>query len=250
MTEDEIEGAVALLAAARRENKPITALNATPASIAVALAIQDRVAAALGEPIGGFKANAPPNEPAIRGAIYARAILSSPAKVAPALLPGLEVEGEIAFRFTRDLPARQMPYSRRKVAQAAYALPAIEIVSGRLQDWRGRPALEQLADCLNNGGLVTGTPLPDWQGLDLHNLPVQAWLNGETVWQGQGGHPIGDPLGVAVAFVNLQARAAGVKSGQVVTTGSCTGIRALHAGDHFAVEFAGLGRAELFVEAR
>ena len=60
-----------------------------------------------------------------------------------------------------------------------------------------------------------------------------------------GGHPIGDPVGVAVALVNLMRKQYGVKAGQVVTTGSCTRILSLQPGDRYEVEFEGLGGAEL-----
>lgn len=245
MTKEEMAAAIALLAEARLGGGRIAALNATPASEAEGHAIQDQVAARLGDAIGGFKANAPPGQPAVRGAIHARDIFPSPARIPASSVPDLAVEGEIAFLLLRDFPAREAAYTREEVAQAAAVLPAIEVVSGRLADWRSRPALEQLADCLNNGALVPGSPLHDWAELDLKNLPVTASVNGETVWQGQGGHPIGDPLAVAVALVNLKRREDGTKAGQIVTTGSCTGIRRLQPGDRFSVAFAGLGEAEL-----
>ena len=97
---------------------------------------------------------------------------------------------------------------------------------------------------------MLGPELANWKQLDLANLRVNAWVNGELVWQQIGGHPIGDPVGVAVALVNLLRDQNGVKAGQVVTTGSCTRIRYLQPGDRFEVEFEGLGSAEaLFVDA-
>ena len=86
-------------------DQDIAASVEAPASVAEAHIIQDRVAALLGEAVGGFKANAPPGEEPTRGLIYARMMRSSPLRMAPAEVPHLGVEGEIAFRFTRDLPA-------------------------------------------------------------------------------------------------------------------------------------------------
>jgi 2-keto-4-pentenoate hydratase len=242
--EAEIAAAVALLVGARRHSTRIEGLSLPEATVAEGHAIQDKVAAMLGEPIGGYKANAPPGQPAVRGAIYARMIFPSPARIAPILVPDLAVEGEIAFRFLCDLPARDTDYSRQEVARATAVLPAIEVVSGRLADWRSRPAAEQLADCLNNGALVTGLEISNWQSLAVANLRVATFLNGEALSERTGGHPTGDPLGVAVALANIQRHLDGVKAGQLVTTGSCTGIRTLRPGDHFAVAFEGLGRAE------
>ena len=245
MTEDEMAVAVAMLAQARRGGALIEALNATPSTVAQGHEIQDRVAAALGAPVGGFKANAPPWDEPVRGLIYASAIFASPARLAASKGVHEGVEGEIAFRFLRDLPPRGEDYSRAEGVKAMSALAAIEVVSGRFADRRSRPPMEQLADCLLNGALVLGGELGDWARLDIANLRVTVWVNGEPVLQHLGGHPIGDPVGVAVALVNLMRKQYGVKAGQVVTTGSCTRILSLQPGDRYEVEFEGLGGAEL-----
>jgi 2-keto-4-pentenoate hydratase len=226
----------------------IEALPQSPETVAEAQAIQDRTATLLGEAVGAFKANAPPDAEPTRGLIYARMIRPSPARIAPAETPHLGVEGEIAFRFTRDLPGREAAYAREEVAGAVLALPAIEVVSGRYRDPRSRPPMEQLADNIINGALVPGEEMRDWPHLDLPRLKVTLLVNDEVVLQHEGGHPIGDPLGVAVALVNMQRMGEGVRAGQIVTTGSCTGLRFLKPGDRCAVRFEGLGGAELVFE--
>jgi 2-keto-4-pentenoate hydratase len=245
MTEPEIATCAEMLAQARRSGKPIEALPAVPSSVADAHAIQDRVTALLGETVAVFKASAPPGAEPTRGLNYARMIRPSPARLSPAEVPHLGVEGEIAFRFTRDLPARDLAYTREDVAKAVAALPAIEVVSGRLRDPRARPALEQLADSMAFGAFVPGTEMPDWSHLDLPRLRVSLLVNGEPVLQRQGGHPIDDPLAVALALVNMLRESHGVKSGQMVTTGSWTGLRFLKPGDRCAVRFENLGAAEV-----
>lgn len=233
------------LVRARQSGTRIEALPATPSSVAEAHTIQDNVAKVLGESVGAFKANAPPGEEPVRGLIYARMIRRSPARIAPVEVPHLGVEGEIAFRFIRDLAPRSVPYSREEVAGSVVALPAVEVVSGRFRDPRSRPSLEQLADCLINGALVPGPEMHDWSHLEMSCLRVVATVNGEPVLARQGSHPTGDPLGPAVALVNMMNEAVGVKAGQLVTTGSWTGLMFLRPGDHFAVEFDALGRAEV-----
>jgi len=245
MTESEIAACAEALAQARRGGKPIEALPSVPSSVADAHAIQDRVTALLGETVAAFKASAPPDAEPSRGLNYARMIRPSPARMAPAEVPHLGVEGEIAFRFTRDLPARDAPYTRPEVANAVAALPAIEVVSGRLRDSRARPALEQLADSMAFGAFVPGAEIADWSNLDLPRLRVTLLVNGEPVVERQGGHPIDDPLGVALALVNMMRATGGVTAGQFVTTGSWTGLRFLKPGDRCAVQFENLGAAEV-----
>jgi 2-keto-4-pentenoate hydratase len=248
MTDQEIAACAEALLQARRSGPWIEALPATPSSVTEAHAIQNRVAARLGQSIGGFKANAPPDQEPTRGFILAGMIRQSPAAMAVAEVPHCGVEGEIAFRFTRDLPARLKAYDREEVAGAVTALPVIEVVSGRFRDPRSRPPLEQLADCVANGGLVTGTELSGWSHLDLARLRVTLLVNGTAVVERAGGHPLDDPLHVAVALVNMMRGAGGVTAGQLVTTGSWTGLRFLKPGDHCTVRFEGLGSAEVSFE--
>ena len=96
-----------------------------------------------------------------------------------------------------------------------------------------------------NGALVPGTEIADWAHLEMPSLRVTLFINDEPVVDREGGHPTGDPLGVAVALVNMMRAGSGVKAGQLVTTGSWTGLRFLNPGDRCAVEFAGFGRAEV-----
>lgn len=245
MTDQQIAAAAESLARARRDGKLIESLPGTPASVAIGHAIQDRVTALTGESVGGFKISAPVDQEPTRGVIYSRTIHQSPVSIPVANAPHLGIEGEIAFAFTRDLPPRAAPYTRAEVAAASSALVAIEVVSGRYRDFRGRPKLEQLADGMANAGMVVGTPVADWSGLDIANLHLTLLVNGEIVLERDGGHPSGDPLGSAVVLVNMQRAAGGVKAGQIVITGACTGLHFLNAGDHCVVRFDGLGAAEL-----
>ena len=79
--------------------------------------------------------------------------------------------------------------------------------------------------------------------LELASVRVYLSVNGVAVLEQQGGHPIMDPLGPAVALVNLMREAGGGRTGQFVTTGSCTGLRYLKPGDSCTVRFDALGTA-------
>ena len=83
------------------------------------------------------------------------------------------------------------------------ACAAIEVVTSRYQDPDKVSNLEKLADGISNGGFVHGAALVDWRGMELGKLKVALTVNGTTVLEQVGGHPTGDPLGVAVTFVNM-----------------------------------------------
>jgi len=247
MDTEAITRAAALLVEARRSGNLLAGLpqDARPASVVDAHAIQDAVTAALGEPVGAFKAMAPASGEATRGVIYAGTIHPTPARIAASDVPQRGVEGEVAFVFRRDLPARAAPYTRDEVAAAVDACAAIELVTSRYKDSDAVSNLEKLADCISNGAFVHAPPLRAWQGLELGKLKVTLLVNGAPVLEQLGGHPTGDPLGVAVVLVNMMRAQGGVRAGQFVTCGSCTGLRYLQPGDVCAVRFEGLGAAEV-----
>ncbi len=242
-----IAEAAALLVNARRANARIPLLppSCRPTNVTDAHAIQDAVTATLGTPIGAFKANAPAGAEPTRGVIYAPTVHSSPARIPTALVPQCGVEGEVAFIFRADLPPRATAYTTEEVAAVVEACPAIEVVTSRYADADAATPIDKLADCISNGAFVHGPILKQWQGLALGKLKVTLAVNGEPVLQQVGGHPTGDPLGIAVALVEMMRGAGGVKAGQFVTCGSCTGLRYLKPGDVCGVSFEGLGTAEV-----
>ena len=246
MDKGEIQRAATLLIQARR-GLVMTGLPAEcqPASVADAHAIQDAVTAALGRSIGAFKANAPANAEPTRGVIYADTVLASPARLPASRGTECGVEGEVAFVFRRDLPSRATPYTREEVAAAVDACAAIEVVESRYQDLDKASNLEKLADSISNSGFVYGATLADWRGLELGKLKVTLTVNGAPVLDQVGGHPTGDPLGIAVVLVNMMREQDGVRAGQFVTCGSFTGLRLLKPGDVCGVRFEGLGTAEV-----
>lgn len=246
MNADAIRQAAGLLVEARRTGRLLDGLPAAcqPASVAEAEAIQRAVIAALGELVAGWKV-ASLNGEVMGGAILASRVFASPARVSAGLTPLRGIEAEIAFRFDRDLPARRRPYDYAEVAEAVTALAAIEIVDSRFGAYRTAPLLDKAADCISNGGFVAGTPQPGWRALDLAQVAVTLMIDGKPAVHKIGGHPTGDPLLPALALVNAWRRGAGVQAGQIMTTGTYTGLTFVAPEAKIAAIFDGIGTAEL-----
>lgn len=165
--------------------------------------------------------------------------------------PGLE--GEFALRFGRDLPARATPYQEEEVLDALDAVaPGLEIVgSRRVGGLFGQGRLLVNADFGANIGFAHGAWITDWRRHDLPAAGVHLLVNGKPVAEGTGALALGSPLNVAVWLANnLSQRGIGIRAGEFVTTGTCTGVKPVRAGDSVTVDFGPLGKLEVtFVEA-
>jgi len=242
-----IEQAAQILAEARRKRDQIGALPEAlaPKTMAEAHAMQDVVAKLLGETVRGWKINAPPGQDANRGALLGSTVMESPARYPASKLHRFILEGEVAFRFDRDMPARGKPYEEEEVLAAVTAFPAIEFVDYRFADPRSVPALDKVADHSSNGGFVMGKPVSDWRRLDIKNLHVTLKVDGKVTWDKTIGHPLGNPFIPLIAMPTVMSQAGGIKAGQVVTTGTCTGMTYMEPGQHAEVIFEGLGSVEV-----
>lgn len=122
-------------------------------------------------------------------------------------------------------------------------LPVIEVVESRLLDRVGSDPLAQVADLQNHGALVLGAPcaLPPAL-LDLRTLEVSLAFDGQPVAQTRGGNPAADVWRLVAWLVRHCAqRGQPLRAGQIVTTGSCTGMLPAPAGALVQAQVAGIG---------
>ena len=246
-----IENAAALLIAARRTRVPLLRLpeHCRPAAIDDALAIQAATIRQTGERVAGYKVGGVIDGRVSYGMLLGSRIVRSGAAVDAKDMPLLGMEAEVAFRFLRDAPARAAPYSHDEVAQLVVAFPAIEIVATRYADYKGTPLIERVADCMSNGVFVVGHDQPNWRALDLVKLPVTLHFGDALVARTVGGHVAGDPLRPAVDLVNDLRLGPGVTAGQVMTTGTYTGLNFATPPSRVRAAFEGFGVAEIDVRA-
>jgi 2-keto-4-pentenoate hydratase len=157
--------------------------------------------------------------------------------------PGLETEFLVALG--ADLPARSQPYQRDEVVAAVdYVAPAFEVVASRFEGGLKGNGLLVIADGGGNAAIVQGAPVRDWQRFDLASHSVRLSINGAETASGTGSALIfGDPI-AAVAWLASQPEVAprGVRRGDLVMTGTCTGLTPLKAGDRASADFGELGQ--------
>lgn len=223
-----------------------------PQTIAEAYAIQQRVVALSGLATAGFKVGSTSveaqhllgtDEPGA-GALLAPYVHASPAaiRLVPAHMPA--VEGEFAFRLGRDLPPRATPYTLPEVAEAvADVAGAIEVVGTRFAGGlAGKGRLLTTADCGVNIALATGAWHP-YAGLpDLKAHKVTMSINGAPRGSGTGERALGHPMNVMHWLANHQSKVGrGLKAGEIISTGTCTGVDPVDPEDRVRADFGALG---------
>jgi len=241
--------AAEFLLAARHSGQRPAALpeNMRPRTVGDAYAIQDAVAAKLGA-IGGWKVGAKnaSAEPTC-APLPATLILRSPQRFAAGRFAHNGVEAELAFTLSHDLPPRPKPYRVADLeAAVATVHAAIEIVDSRFVDLNGVDALSLLADFQSNGALVVGNGVALPQAFQSSTQQVTLEIDGKRVVESRGSNPAGDVLCLLAWLANhATARCGGLRRGDIVTTGSWTGMRFVASGTRVEAAFAGIGGADV-----
>jgi 2-keto-4-pentenoate hydratase len=256
MVTQPYEAAATVLADARREHRVLSQLPdaLVPADVAEGYAVQDAFRRLWPDTIVGWKAGATAapvqkrfgvNEP-FAGPFYAADTFQAPARIEARRFAHLCLESEFAFRFGRTLAARSEPYTRDEVLAAVDALvPAIEIVGPRF-DSLALSGPVAIADCALDAGFVLGEPVTDWRGYDLPAHKVTLTVDGKVRAQGTGANVLGDPIAALLWTVrHLGSRAIAIRAGQILSTGTTTGLEYILPEETAVADFGPLGTVEV-----
>ena len=176
------------------------------------------------------------------GAIFARTIHTSPARLRMADFVNLRLESEIALKLGGALPASGAPWTRETVAPAvAGALPAFELIEDRNADYAKTEAASLVVENCWNGGVVIGTAkaLP---AQSLVGIPGRLAIDGKTVGEGRAE----DPYATLAWLANhLAERGRGLAAGMVVITGSLIATVSIARGQRAVFTVEGLGEVAM-----
>jgi 2-keto-4-pentenoate hydratase len=248
LTTEKIHQAAQHLFAARKSGTPGERLpeSCRPSDADSALAIQDRVLELLGDSVGGWKCAVPlPKAPVILSPIPKSAIVRSTRCRVPG--SAAQIEPEVAFVLSRDLPARVTAYSedelRAAIGESRFVL---ELLRTSYANKAEAGSFEILADAYNNLGLLIGPAIPNALDRPLETLHVTITAQGRTIHDRDGRHPSGHPLKALAWLVQfLNGRGQGLKAGEVVTTGSYAGIVDAPVGVPLRAQLGELGVIEV-----
>ena len=260
MTPESVREAAGLLLEARRGRRTVPSFpdGMQPATAAEGYAIQDAFVEACGLDVAGWKIGCTAedqqrfvgvSEP-FSGRVFRQALAFSPVTISAGAFSMCGIEGEFAFHMAADLAPREQPREVAEVAAAVASLhPAVEIVDSRFDDWLATGGPRIIADNGCHGALVVGGEVRDWSGIDLAAAPVRVDVDRRTRGEGTGARVLGHPLNALTWLVNhLSGRGLGLAAGDYVTTGTCTGITFVEAGNDVRVDFGGLGAIRINFE--
>lgn len=178
------------------------------------------------------------------GPMFDGSCYDSGAKVTLSAQQNAMLETEFAVGLAADLPTREAPYTTEEVANVvAWVSPAFEIVASRFsRPLKGNGNL-LVADCGSNHSFVGGPRTTDLSSIDLNEHPATLTINGKEIANGHSGMTVlGNPLGtVAWLASHPKLRDRGLKAGDILSTGTCTGLTPISIGDVAQADFGPLG---------
>ncbi len=178
------------------------------------------------------------------GAIFAKTIHASPARIAKADFVNLRVESEIALKLAADMPAGNTPWTAQSVVPfVAGAMAAYELIEDRNAVYAQTQASSMIVENCWNGGVVVG-PMKALMPSEV--VGVKGWqtLNDKPAAQGNAE----DPYATLAWLANLLAlRKRDLKAGMIVITGSVVPTFSVSPGDHAVFMVDGLGDVVLDV---
>ena len=226
-------------------------------SRADAYAIQDEMAAAIAQPVTGWKLGA--TSPAMRaraghdgpilGRVFESVTYGTPAELSIARFPDSRVECELAFRMHDAVPPRAPPWTGAELAERAVLHLAVEIIGNRYP--RGEEAFkpttnDEIADNGAGIGFVFGPAVPDWRRHDLRNLRIDIRVDDREPAENFLGESRCEPIEALVQAAGiLGERGIAIEVGQYVSTGAATDPQPVRAGSVVRARFGALGAIDV-----
>jgi 2-keto-4-pentenoate hydratase len=162
--------------------------------------------------------------------------------------PGLlGIECEFGFQMGEDFPVSAGSSDVGALRSAiAECFVALEIVGRRVAADVPLTEVSAIADFSLNAAVVRGAAVPGWQQRDLTSIPVRALVDGMQAAAGNSAVVLGHPLNALQWLAGaLNKRGDRLRRGDIVLTGTCTGITKVAPGQVFAGCFADLPPVEV-----
>jgi len=245
MSTERVSAIADRIVAARRQGIRV-ALNAgeTPDSFEEGFAVQDKVVAALGPAVIGWKVMAVPDGPVIFAPILQSGRVPAGGTWTVAGKEPAGIELEIAFRLGRDVAPGASPQQVLDAVAGAHVV--FELCQSRLAEPGKQPRHVMLADCIANAGLVVGPEIPGWRSENLKERAGRLLVDGKVHMEGKSADPVG---ALQLLPPAMAARGKRLEAGQIVITGSLIGMNWLTGRHALVGAIDGLGEVAISLVA-
>ena len=151
-----------------------------------------------------------------------------------------KIEGEVAFVLKEDLKGGNVTVEDVRRA-TDYVVAAFEIVDSRVADWKIK-LVDTVSDNASSGRYVLGEKKVKLEDVNLSEIEMTLYKNGEVVNNGKGEAVLGDPA-IAVAWLANRLWSYGVtlNAGEVILSGAFSAAPEASVGDEFYADFGSLG---------
>ncbi len=222
-----------------------------PTDVAQAYQLLEAVTAATGKNIVGYKLGAT-TAPALEmmqleepfaGPLLDGLTFSSGHTAAVFAENNPALESEFVLGLSKDIPAGGNLTESDVAAAVGWIAGGFELIGKRFAELPTGRGLCTIGDGAGNFIVVTGEPNNDPHALDLAALPVTLKVNGEVSASGLSNDSLqGSPLGMLTWFANSSVvPERGLKAGDMIYCGTCTGLTPVKSGDKVEADFGVLG---------
>ena len=121
--------------------------------------------------------------------------------------------------------------------------PGLELAECRfVHDDKFPPLAAVLADGAGSGTICYGPAIADWRTRDIANQEVVLWCNGVARRRGTAAAALDHPMVPLTWLANeLSRTGVGMKAGQIISTGTLTGMLRPKAGETYVADFGPYG---------
>jgi len=180
------------------------------------------------------------------GHLFAPMAVADEGETALSQLIQPKIESEIALVLGKDLKGPDVTIVDVMNA-VEYAVCAMEIIDSRIENWK-ITAADTIADNGSSAQFVLGENKVPVKGLNLAELGMAFYRNGEVLFTASGAAVMGNPLNALVFLANeLGKHNRTLRAGEVILSGALSGMSPMKAGDFFSCEIAKLGSCSVRV---
>ena len=184
----------------------------------------------------------------ITGPIFKEHIYDSPSKISVFPNHHTHVECEFAFKFKNKLVPKKNKYKLDEIINSIDCLiPVIEVVGCRYKSgFKNMGPIKLISDFGVHIAIIKGMEIRNWKDIDLPYSKVSLFLNDKKLIEGDGSQVLGSPLNVLEWATNhLSKYNKTINNGDMISTGTCTGLTPIKSDDKIIADFHELGRIEL-----